>query len=45
MRSGGSKKIMELYKTPNIIDIRTKWSEWLRHMVGIDQTRIATEIF
>jgi len=36
---------MEVYKTPNLIDIRTKCSEWLRHMVGIDQTRMVTEIF
>jgi hypothetical protein len=38
------KKLMELHKTPYLIAIRTKLSEWLRHMVGIDQTRMVTEI-
>jgi len=38
-------KFIEVYKTPILIDIRTKLSQWLRLMVGVDQTTMVTEIF
>jgi len=41
MRSGGLKKNSWKY----LKSLRTKLSEWLRHMVKIGQTRIITEIF
>jgi len=38
-------KFIEAYKTPNLIDIRTKLSQWLRPMVGVDQTTMVIEFF